>query len=80
MTGFNDAVTPVTVQTLLRWLGIPPSDDDETVIIKQVWLEHYDVLAYAPQPLLDSKPLKGSHIVTKGVYGCFVQGEYALYV
>ncbi|KAL1945462.1 hypothetical protein VTO73DRAFT_2313 [Trametes versicolor] len=69
----NDAVTPVTVQTLIRWLGILASDDDETVVIKRVWLEHYDVLAYAPQPLPDSKPLKDSHLLTKGVYGCFVQ-------
>lgn len=79
MVGFNDAVTPITVQTLLRWLGIPPSDDDETVVIKQVWLEHYDVLEYAPQPQPDSKPLESSSILTKGVYDCFMQGEYALY-
>ncbi|EIW54351.1 uncharacterized protein TRAVEDRAFT_23449 [Trametes versicolor FP-101664 SS1] len=70
---FNDAVTPVTVQTLLRWLGIPPSDDDETVIIKRVWLEHLDVTEYAPEPPLDSKPLESTSILTKGVYDCFVQ-------
>ncbi|KAL1938483.1 hypothetical protein VTO73DRAFT_11506 [Trametes versicolor] len=71
----NSHVTPVTVQTLLRWLGMPsePRRDGQVVIMKRIWLDHEDTLSYSPQPLPDSEPLESSYILTEGLYGCFLK-------